>query len=270
MKITRPKLLFAPTSAALLFALLIYFPSCQKEVSSDGDATAPPENNLTLKFIPVVDLDTDTLNFGETYTNVHGESYTVRTFKFYVHNIELINSDSGKAYPISGDQYFLVNFADSASAELKLAAPLYTFDGIAFTIGVDSARNVSGAQTGALDPANGMFWTWSTGYIMAKLEGNSPSSSEQQHAFMYHIGGFHHDDNVIQKINLPFPSGQKVIMTTNGNSGINVTADVNDWFHTPNEIKLSQTALIMNAGPEAMAIAENYSKSFTVTSIKNL
>lgn len=269
MKITQPKLLFAPLSAALLLATLIYLPSCQKEVSTDGDATAPPEYNLVLKFKPVVDFDTAIMKFGETYTNVHGESYTVRTFKFYVHNIELINTDSAKTFPISSDQYFLVNFADSASTELKLAVLPYTYDRIAFTIGVDSAHNVSGAQTGALDPTNGMFWTWSTGYIMAKLEGNSPSSTEQQHAFMYHIGGFRHDDNAIQKVNLLFPFNQKVVMTTNSTAEINVTADVNDWFHTPNEIKLSETALIMNAGPEAMAIAENYSKSFTVTSIKN-
>jgi hypothetical protein len=48
--------------------------------------------------------------------------------------------------------------------------------GIRFLLGVDSARNVSGIQTGALDPARGMFWTWNSGYVMAKIEGSSPSA----------------------------------------------------------------------------------------------
>lgn len=265
MKITQPKFLMAPMSAALLFATIFYLPSCQKEVSSDP---LPEAHNLVLKFKPVVDFDSAQLKFGETYTNIHGESYTVRTFKFYVHSIELINTDSAKTFPIS-DEYYLINFEDSASAELKLSVLPYTYNRIAFTIGVDSARNVSGAQTGALDPANGMFWTWSTGYIMARLEGNSPSANTQQHSFQYHIGGFHSNDNTVKKANLLFPFGQKVVMTTNSTAEINITADVNDWFHTPNEIKLSETALIMNAGTEAVAIAENYSKMFTVTSIKN-
>ena len=37
-------------------------------------------------------------------------------------------------------------------------------------LGVDSLRNVTGVQTGALDPAMDMYWTWNTGYVMAKLE----------------------------------------------------------------------------------------------------
>jgi hypothetical protein len=59
-----------------------------------------------------------------------------------------------------------------------------------FMIGVDSARNNSGAQTGALDPTNGMFWSWSTGYIMAKFEGTSAQSPAAANALKFHIGGF--------------------------------------------------------------------------------
>ncbi|WP_316930094.1 MbnP family protein, partial [Hymenobacter sp. IS2118] len=38
--------------------------------------------------------------------------------------------------------------------------PVGDYQSVSFTVGVDSARNVAGAQTGALDPNNGMFWTW--------------------------------------------------------------------------------------------------------------
>ena len=52
--------------------------------------------------------------------------------------------------------------------------PAGNYNSLSFLLGVDSMHNVSGAQTGALDPANDMFWTWNSGYVMAKMEGASP------------------------------------------------------------------------------------------------
>jgi hypothetical protein len=80
----------------------------------------------------------------------------------------MINTDSGRVFRISANKYFLVDFSDTTTTTLKLTILPYLYNRLSFVIGVDSARNVSGAQTGALDPANGMFWTWNTGYIMAK------------------------------------------------------------------------------------------------------
>ncbi len=75
-----------------------------------------------------------------------------------------------------------------------------------FLLGVDSLHNVSGAQTDALDPAKDMFWTWNTGYVMAKLEGNSPSSALVNNKYEFHVGGFSGKYNVLKKIlNLLFP-----------------------------------------------------------------
>jgi hypothetical protein len=63
--------------------------------------------------------------------------------------------------------------------------PAGTYTGMYLTMGVDSARNVSGAQEGALDPANGMFWSWTSGYIMIKAEGLSPQGAGG--SFTYHL-----------------------------------------------------------------------------------
>jgi hypothetical protein len=45
----------------------------------------------------------------------------------------------------------------------ELNTSLKNITAIKFLLGVDSLKNVSGIQTGALDPAKGMFWTWNTG-----------------------------------------------------------------------------------------------------------
>jgi len=55
-----------------------------------------------------------------------------------------------------------------------------------------------------------MFWTWNSGYIMAKLEGTSPVSSQPNNKFEYHIGGFREPVNVVSKVRVAFPLGQAI------------------------------------------------------------
>ena len=143
--------------------------SCQKELHFDK--VPEKDHNLIIKFKPVVQYDSVPMKFGTVYKNYFKEEYTPTAFKFYVHNFKMINTDSGTEFKLANDKYYLVDFADSASTEIKITISPDVYNRISFTIGVDSAQNVSGAQTDALDPAKGMFWNWNTGYIMAKLEG---------------------------------------------------------------------------------------------------
>ncbi|MFM9056381.1 MAG: MbnP family protein [Bacteroidota bacterium] len=138
------------------------------------------------------------VNLDETgatwYTNAAGESFNVTRLKYYLSNFELIRNDEVKYTLDNG--YFLVDESNQATTVLELPdVPPGQYDKIRFLIGVDSTRNVSGAQTGALDPANGMFWTWSTGYIFYKLEGKSPASANVDSTFNYHIAGFRESNN---------------------------------------------------------------------------
>ncbi len=239
--------------------------SCQKELHFDK--VPEKDHNLVLKFKPIVQYDSNALAFGTAYQNFFKESFTPTAFKFYIHGIQLINTDSNKVFQVSTDKYFLVDFSDSAKAILQVAVLPYTYNRIAFTVGVDSARNVSGAQTGALDPANGMFWTWSTGYIMAKLEGTSPAAAGGR--FEYHIGGFQEPDNVLKKVTLLFPFGQSIDLEPGKTTEMGITADAYDWFYNPHDIRLNANPVIATPGPLAKQVAENYSKMFTVVDIIN-
>jgi hypothetical protein len=212
-------------------------------------------------------VDVDSLQFGPTYQNIFGESYTVRNFKFYITQVELSNTDSARTYKLNKDQYFLVDFADPISIQLSLNAVAYKYNRISFTIGVDSIHNVSGAQTGALDPANGMFWTWNSGYIMAKLEGNSTASTEQNQIFEYHIGGFAGADNVVEKIDLNFPSNDAVDFLPNRTTLMTISANANQWFAGPNPISIVATPVCATPGTLAKNIATNYSNMFKVVNI---
>ena len=57
---------------------------------------------------------------------------------------------------------------------------------IRLTLGVDSVTNAAGVHCCALDPANGMYWSWQSGYIQFKLEGKEKDGN----ALNLHLGGF--------------------------------------------------------------------------------
>jgi hypothetical protein len=223
------------------------------------------EGTVNINFKPVVDHIL--LNFTDTYKNNHQESYKVKTFKFYISNIEFINSATQVKKVIP--EYFLFDASEVATTviPLKLASGIY--NRMAFTIGVDSTRNVSGAQTGALDPGKGMFWTWNSGYIMAKLEGTSSSSNQVDNKFEYHIGGFKGNENVVKRIEMDFPSSETLQVVKNKASEISIEANVNSWFSTPFELQISEHPVCTTPGALSIAIAENYYNMFTVIDIIN-
>lgn len=240
--------------------------SCQKELHFDKEPEK--DHNLIIKFKPVVQYDSVPLEFGTAYKNYFKEEYTPTAFKFYVHDFKMINTDSGRTFELANDKYYLVDFADSASTEIKIAILPYVYNRISFTIGVDSAQNVSGAQTDALDPAKGMFWNWNSGYIMAKLEGTSPISP-QAGKFEFHIGGFKAGESVIREIPLLFPYAQNLDLKPGKTSEMFITCDANDWFYNPWDIKIADNPVITTTGELATQVAENYSKMFTVDSVFN-
>jgi hypothetical protein len=256
--------------SAAVAAIALFFPSCQQELKSDGstgDTTQVPTYNFVLSFQAKV--DNADLTFNQTYQNSFGESYTITTFKYYIGNIQLVNSASGKVYNVSNKTFYLVNASDSASSNITLKAPAGTYDVINFTLGVDSIYNVSGAQSGALDPTNGMFWSWNTGYIMAKMEGTSPLSDLPDNRIEFHIGGFKTGESVIRNISLSLPDGRTLAISSQGDSKVVINANANKWFYDPHNIRIADTAVCMLPGTLATNIADNYAKMFSVFSVTN-
>jgi hypothetical protein len=192
--------------------------------------------------------------FDETYTNSFNEPFTVNKFKYYISNI-IVTSVNGKSQAIK-DKYFLINEADSFSKVIQIKSSFSEIKTIEFLIGVDSIKNISGVQTGALDPMNGMFWTWNTGYVFAKLEGQSDSAHAPNHAFTYDVGGFRAHEKALRK----------VVLHINSNSSNNITinVDVLKWFNAKHDIKISSNPFCHQAGTLAMQLADNYSTMFSI------
>lgn len=195
------------------------------------------------------------------YQNAFGETFTIRNFKYYISNIILNDADKIQSFP---GKYFLVDNADTLSQQIELNTSLKNISSIQFLLGVDSIKNVSGVQTGALDPAKGMFWTWNTGYVMAKLEGNSPDARMPQHAFSYHVGGYKPNEKTGRMITLQLP--QSIDCTKDCN--ITIDADVLKWFNSVHEIKISETPFCHEPGTLATKLADNYANMFSIETEK--
>jgi hypothetical protein len=136
-----------------------------------------------------------------------------------------------------------------------------------FQVGVDSIDNVSGAQAGELDPAKGMFWTWNSGYIMAKLEGLSSYSEVPDKRFTYHIGGFSGENNTIRKITLSVPENRQITLQDQRTTTIIVDADIDKWFNAAHALRIADNAFVHSPGPLAALYADNYATVFSITSI---
>jgi hypothetical protein len=146
--------------------------------------------------------------------------------------------------------------------------PVGNYVYVRWMIGVDSARNVSGTQTGALDPSNAMFWSWQTGYIMAKLEGKSPVSTTVQNMIIFHVGGYAAPYSSQRTVSPGF-STQQAIVTNVSVPRIDIATNLLEWFTTPNNIQFNTLSVVTAPDADAMIIADNYADMFSVAGITN-
>ena len=240
------------------FAVLVGLNGCQKSIEVDTAA-------VKLTFVNKVKGSPLILNT-QAYTNPFNESYTVSKFKYYVTNVSLHGIGASAD---ENNSYHLVDAASPASLSFYFETGPNTFSTLQFLLGVDSTRNVSGAQTDALDPLNDMFWTWNSGYVMAKMEGNSPQSNQAGQKIEYHIGGFKGANSVLKMISLPFPPNKLANIKQGKTCEIIIEADLDSWWHAPNNLKIANLPVCTTPGSLAKAVADNYSKMFTVKDVRN-
>lgn len=237
-----------------LLALSSAFSSCQKdrsepEVSGNGSMEIEFENKVGSQ--PLV------LN-SQTYQNAHGDDFTISTFKYYISNIQLVKAD-GKLVSLP-ETYYLIDASDEGTSHQSAESiPAGDYTSIKLTIGVDSARNFAGAQTGALDPAKGMFWTWNSGYIFVKLEGNSAKSTAASNKLTFHIGGAQSPNNTIRTVTQNFSTPLRI--RENTEPELHFVVDAASLFKGKAAIDFSALNFTMG-GPNSVIVADNYVSSF--------
>ena len=190
------------------------------------------------------------LELNKKYISKAKDTLSIETFRCYISNIQIQYTDNSVF--TQKDSYHLLDLENPNSFQIpitKMSDKLISK--ITFNIGIDSLTSNSGALTGDLDPAKGMYWAWQSGYINMKIEGKSSSCKTRNNEFQFHIGGY------LQ----PNYSMRKVEINYNSNNNVNIGIDLKDFF---SNIKLAQINSVMIPGKLAMELANDSVKMFHI------
>lgn len=194
------------------------------------------------------------INFSENGSSEiktqNGNPIILHTLKFYISNCKLSRDD--KTVYAENNSYHLIDFSNEKALNFNLEIPLNSlFDGITFDLGIDSTTSVSGAFGGDLDPVNGMYWTWQSGYINFKLEGKYLNPDGHQQELEFHLGGYQYPYNNLQSINLKLVTNESLVIKL-------------DLAQFLNGINVEETNHIMSPGAAAQKLSGELAKCFRI------
>jgi hypothetical protein len=195
-----------------------------------------------------INYGTQPLKLGEKYyLDKIKDSLEINTLKFYISKLSFYYNHK---LILEDDKPILYNLENQKSSKLYIDNNIL-YDSISFDLGIDSLYNTTGVMGGDLDPVNGMYWTWQTGYINFKLEGKSKVCKSRKNIYQYHLGGYTFPFNALQKIGFK---------KTNKNSFI-IVLDIEKLL---NSIDISNLTEIMSPRKEAVEMSKLISNCFSV------
>jgi hypothetical protein len=247
--------------------LLLLTVACKKD--NNKDPKDQPKETGQIKLVLENEVDGQALVFNKnSYVNASEDTFFVSKFNYFISNVVWTKTDNSVyAEPSS---FHLVKQSDAASRSITIEnVPVGNYKSVSFVLGVDSARNVSGAQTGDLDPAKSgdMFWSWNSGYIFLKMEGSFLEAGNPKH-FEYHIGGFGGVNKTQRTIHLNFGT-EEAKLTLSTVPQVKVKVNLNECFKNPNTMDFKSYPSIIMPGNNARLFADNYSKMFSIGLIQN-
>ena len=241
----------------LLSISALFTVSCEKKIETNG--------NVTLEF----DHEFDNLPFRADTSTLYpfsdGMQASFSSLRYYFTNIKLQN-EQGEWWS-EEDSYHIID-ATQSKPSLKLSVPKGKYNAISYTMGVDSIKNFSGVQAGALSPSNGMFWSWQTGYIFMIVEGQCPQIDRSNKYFIHHVGGFVAPNNAVRTGTAAFPNS----LVTGDNPSQKIILGVNVrqlYDNEENRIRIPQVTGIHTPGANAMRVADNFTAMFRVKDVQN-
>lgn len=201
-----------------------------------------------------VEVTFTTLMYGKPYklnegVVTTGNELIITKTRFFVSQIELLANN--QSIWKEDNSYHLMDIEGKQQA-IQLNVPnTHPYDQIQFNLGIDSATNVAGVLGGDLDPTNGMYWTWQSGYINAKIEGVCKSCATRNNVFEYHLGGYRY----------PYESLQTITLDVKSQSLIQIGIELSHFFSA---VDLSNDCQIMSPGIRAKQLSADFARCFQI------
>ncbi|HAK11024.1 MAG TPA: hypothetical protein DIW54_11545 [Chitinophagaceae bacterium] len=256
-----------------VIASIVLYSCSKKTIPAAYDPNVKSE--LTIEFDNVVGNQQLQLNTG-TYTNANNEQFTVSLLQYFISNVKLKKMD-GTEYVVPQDSaYFLIRERDAATHKIRLKVPEGEYHSLSFVLGVDSLRNTKplAERKGVLDPASysgeeSMYWSWNSGYIFYKMEGNSPAAPADgagNRKFRYHIGLFGGMTaptiNNIKNISLSLMDKGMPKVKTGKTPNVHLLVDILKMFNGGTNVSITTNSTVM-VTPFSAVVANNYQNMFT-------
>jgi hypothetical protein len=199
------------------------------------------------------------------FTNSSGDKFSIHRFNYYISNIRLTRTD-GFVYH-EKDVYRLMKHMDTLTSFIVKKVPAGKYQKMEFLIGVDSLRNVSGIQSGALDPVHNMFWDWNSGYIFFKMEGDYSTNTQPAiEQYGIHIGGFTGPNSCLQTATITFDT--LLYVKARRIATVYVAANAEEVFYNPHNMGFDH--YFSNISDRTFReVSENYRDMFSVRHIEN-
>ncbi len=191
------------------------------------------------------------------YTTTVGDSFQPTTLNYHINHIELID-DAGIASQLV--EWDLVNFEKTNTRSFTLdGVEGKKFTKLRFTLGVEDADvNKNGELND--DFTDPMYWGMAMGYINLKLEGKRMTDGVEGNAY-FHIGGYEGVDQTARIIEIDLTKNLEMVL---GNNTATLSMDVDQFFHSPNDVSLPTLNDVQVTGSDAVMIAENFDGMFTI------
>lgn len=230
----------------LAICIATFFMGCDRTQEPKADGVIP------VSVRPMI--NGETFQTGVPYQNLQGRNFQFDGFSIYLSEISLIDDAGNTVELCSPDQeepVWLFDFgrgevygstgslgSDGALSTGNLIVPSGTYTGASFTFGVPASLNgdfdpVTYATEHPLSEQRGAFWTWNSGYIFLKIDGqvdNSPDADGQSldGSLTYHIGL----DSLIRTVSYTFDTENIVISAGDDpTESLDLILDVNKLFY---------------------------------------
>lgn len=185
------------------------------------------------------------LELQHVYLIHNKDSISFSILKIYFSDFRFKDKISGRITSI--DTLIFYDLSDSSTHSFFNDLNLSNYESVAFTLGLDSSKNVSGELENAYDPLLGMYWAWNTGYINLKIMGESSAVPTNSHEFEFHLGGYRS----------PFATAQTIQIDLNDQY---IYFDVEKLFSE--SINLTKNHHIMLPCKDAFLISQGLSACF--------
>ncbi|PBQ34735.1 hypothetical protein CNR22_24150 [Sphingobacteriaceae bacterium] len=243
--------------------LTFFLNSCTKK---DPEIKEEPAVPGTVSFNFQAKVNGKNLLPDTKYTNASHDTFTVSKLTYYITNVKLTRADGSVVN--EQNSYHLIQHLENKTSFVLTDIPEGTYTKIEFLIGVDSLTNVGTIRTGALDPANDMYWAWE-GYLFLKMEGVFNSGERPETGdYAIHVGGYKGPNACLQTCS--FSLTTPIVIKQGSNSSVLYTVQVDEMFTKPLPIGFDYYYDRIASDPKIFQkISENYKDMFVVSGIQN-